>query len=458
MDVRYPNEAEWSLVSVLATGKCRDHLNTLQRIVGEDFASTDAGLIYNVEIALMTSRKPVGLDQINIELTRMYGNNNADRIMMNLISSFRETQFNAFAIPQYVGVIEEASRRRALDKIGSEMCAAASDGSADIQHVIDSARTALRSAVRDDGGHITGAEAALSAYEAAEQQQKPIPTGFAELDDALCGGLCKPELTIVGARPGKGKSALLLAMAMNAAKAGKHTAYFSLEMSAIQIGQRELAAMSNVSVSRQRYGVDALTQDDWARLSEGIAVVGQQGLGEFLHIYTKPGITVERLSGLAQNAADRGELDLLVIDYIQLMRTVLKTRSDFERIGIVSKSLKELALMLDVPILTAAQVRRQDSASGAQRAPGLAELRGSGDLEQDADNVLLIHSPETADDDSLRHLPPEHERIFERARTWQRLPFSIDVAKQRQGPLRRTWCFFEPKTMRFYDDKYSIGG
>lgn len=458
MDVRYPNEAEWALVSVIATGKPIEKPDLLQKISGDDFSSVDAGLVFKAEMALMAQRKRTTLDIINIELTRLYGENEADRIMMNLISSATQNQFHSSAFAEYIDVIADGAQRRALDKLGSEICAAAIDGSSDIQKAIDSARTVLRKVIKDDSESMSGADAVIAAFEAAESRVRPIPTGFTELDEVMCGGLSKPELTIVGARPGKGKSAFLLAIAMNAAREGKHVAYFSLEMSPIQIGQRALASASNVSVSKQRYGADVLTDDDWTALADGVAALGTQGMGEFMHVYTTPGITVERLCSMAQNAMDRGELDLLVIDYLQLLRTVQKTRSDFERLGIVSKTLKETALMLDVPILTAAQVRRQDSASGAQRAPGLAELRGSGDLEQDADNVLLIHSPETPDDEALRRLPLNHDRIFERAQMFGRLPFSVDVAKQRQGANARTWCFFEPKTMRFFEDKYNTGG
>jgi replicative DNA helicase len=180
--------------------------------------------------------------------------------------------------------------------------------------------------------------------------------------------------------------------------------------------------------------------------------MSENGQREFMHLYTGHGVTIEKLTSMAQNALDRGELELLVVDYIQLLKTVQRTSSDFERLSMVSKGLKELALTLDVPILTAAQVRRQSGGGGVLRAPGLDELRGSGDLEQDADNVLLIHSPDTPDDDSLKRLPDEHAGIFERAMQRGMKPFSIDVAKQRQGALRRTWCMFLPKTMTFYED------
>ena len=456
MDVRYPSDAEWAVVSILADGKAIDKRDVLQRIDGEDFANLDVACIYKAETAMMARREQPMLDTVSIELAKLYGQDEADRIMMTFMTRWTEFHRNGFALAQYVDAIAEASQRRRLDALADEMKTAAQDASTDVSAYIDNVRSSMRKMSRDDGKQVSGADAVIAAYEAAERREKPIPTGFAELDEVMCGGLMKPELTIVGARPGKGKSAFLLAVASNAAMNNKHTAYISLEMSEIQIGQRVLASASEVSVSRQRFGADVLTDKDWEKLAAGVEWVGNQGIGQFLHIYTAPGLSVERLSAIAQNAVDRGELDLLVVDYLQLLKSTQKTRSDFERLGIVSKTLKELALALDIPILTAAQVRRQDNFGGAQRAPGLSELRGSGDMEQDADNVLLIHSPETPDDESLKRLPKKHEYIYDRATVAGFLPFSIDVAKQRQGANMRTWCLFKPSTMRFIEDKYEV--
>lgn len=453
MNLMYPAEMEWALVGIIASGHTIPDKEALQTLRKEDFGDEQAGCVFGVEMGLMARRMPPKMGDIAVELARVYGDKRGDKVMGIVIEAVKRFGLNGHAVKTYVNAVAEGARRRALDRLGTELKQAAGDAGSDIDKTADLARVSLRESVRETGTWISGAEAGMLAIEAAEANVKPIRTGFRELDSTLCGGLMKPELTIVGARPGKGKSAFLLAVAMNAARAGVHTCYISLEMSAVQLGQRALAAASNVSVSKQRAGGEMLTESDWKALADGVCELDQRGAREYLHLYPTYGMTVERLTGIAQNAMDRGELELLVVDYIQLLQTEQKTRSDFERIGVVSKALKALALMLDIPILTAAQVRRQDSQGKALRAPGLDELRGSGDLEQDADNVLLIHAPETPDDATLKSLPGNHEGIFQRAQMLNAQAFSVEVAKQRQGANRRTWCLFRPMTMQFEPDQ-----
>jgi replicative DNA helicase len=294
----------------------------------------------------------------------------------------------------------------------------------------------------------------MMAYTEAEHPHNAIPTGFTELDEYMCGGLCAPELIIAGARPGKGKSAFLMAAAMNAARNGKHIGYFSLEMSPVQNGQRALSSTSLVGIGKQRKGPAALTEQDWAAMSAGLERLHDDMDGRF-RMYRGYKLTFEKIEMLARHARERGELDMLVIDYLQLLRTAEKTTNDVERLGYVSKGLKQLALELNIPILTASQIRRQGAEETRRkggRAPTLDELRGSGDLEQDADTVLLIHSPEDPEDATLKHLPEKHLGIFERAQTAFAQAFTVEIAKQRQGPLGRTWCLFKPMNMRFFDD------
>lgn len=452
MNVLYPADAEWALVTLLATKPVGEYRDALQEITPDDFSQVGAGQAFAAIMAIFGRHERPDMMGVDAELTRIYGEETCRSVMRKIIGTAGKTLAANTFIPRYVSEIADSARRRKLFALADDLRKAAEDGTADVQAAIDAARCTLRDTVHDDGMWVSGTDAAMAAMEAAESREKPIPTGFPELDKVLCGGLLRPEMTIVGARPGKGKSAFLLAAAMNAAKAGRHVCYFSLEMSAVQIGQRALATASSVSVSKQRYGIDMLTDDDWKALADGLELLSDNGQREFLHLYTGHGVTIEKLTSLAQNAMDRGELELLIIDYIQLLKTMQRTNTDFERLSMVSKGLKELALTLDVPILTAAQVRRQSNGGGASRAPGLDELRGSGDLEQDADNVLLIHSPDTPDDETLKRLPDEHAGIFERAMQRGMKPFSIDVAKQRQGALRRTWCLFMPKTMTFYED------
>jgi replicative DNA helicase len=225
----------------------------------------------------------------------------------------------------------------------------------------------------------------------------------------------------------------------------------------MQNGQRALASTSLVSINQQRRGPKYLTDENWASLAAGIERISDSMGGRF-RLYKGTKLTLEKISMLARHARDRGELDLLVIDYLQLLKTSEKIANAVERIGYVSGELKQLALELEIPILTASQIRRQGAEDRRKnpRAPTLDELRGSGDLEQDADTVLLVHIPEDANDATVKQLEEssdnKHRGILNRASNAYGMPMTIEVAKQRQGPLGRAWCIFKGVTMRFIQD------
>jgi len=427
-----------------------------ERLRPEDFSDPAHREIFSCMLALALGSRKVDLVTLDAELTR--------RGKLDFIGGPAKLVEVSQSVPSaanvnaYIDIVLEKSKLRGVLAIAEAITRRANKDDADADKLIELIEGACGDitsrAQQRDAGWISGGDAAILAFEAAEKEEKPLPTGFSELDEKLCGGLRKPELTIVGARPGKGKSAFLLAASMSAVRAGFHVGYFSLEMSALQIGQRALASASLIGITKQRKGKKALTDEDWAALAGGLERLADDGMNDRMHVYQSYGLTIERLSNIARHARQRGELDLLVVDYIQLMRTAEKVSNDVERLGHISKGLKQLALMLDIPILTAAQVRRQsqDDSKKGGRAPTLDELRGSGDLEQDADNVLLIHSPDNPDDPTLKRTEGKHDGIYDRAMNACAQPFTVEIAKQRQGPTGRTWCLFKPMNMRFYED------
>lgn len=449
-------ESEQSVLGAMlrsseATGKA------VERLRPDDFSDPSHREIFSAMLTLALESKKVDIVTLDAELTKrgkldMVGGP-AKLVQVN------QSVPSAVNVDAYIDIVLEKANLRRLQAIAESINRKtnAQEMSADkIIELIEGACNDITTrAQQKDAGWISGGDAAVMAFEAAEREDKPLPTGFAELDDMLCGGLVAPELTIVGARPGKGKSTFLLASSMSAVRAGFHVGYFSLEMSALQIGQRALASASMVGISKQRRGKKTLTDQDWAALAAGLERLSDDGMNERMHVYQSYGLTIERLSNIARHAKQRRELDLLVVDYIQLLRTAEKVNSDVERLGHISKGLKQLALALNIPILTAAQVRRQsqDDSKKGGRAPTLDELRGSGDLEQDADNVFLIHSPDNPDDPTLKRIDDRHIGIWDRAKNAMASPFTVEIAKQRQGPTGRTWCLFKPTNMRFYEDR-----
>lgn len=431
-------------------------LKAVERLQANDFSTAAHREIFADMMAINFSNRKIDLVTLDAELTNR-GKLEAVGGASYLVELSRAVP-SAVNVDTYIETVLEAANNRRLQKIAEAIEKAVNSGEKTADSIIESIDGACNDITsrseKQGSGWLTGSDVVMMAFEAAEREEKRVPTGFNELDNLLCGGLTKGELTIVGARPGKGKSSFMTAVALAAVRSGAHVGLVSLEMSEIQIGQRILASASMVGISKQRKGKNYLQDEDWAAMNNGLERLGDAGI-ERLHVLKGFGMTIERLSSIARHAKQRGELDLLVVDYLQLMRTTEKVSNDVERLGRISKGLKQLALALDIPILTAAQVRRQgaDDRKSGGRAPTLDELRGSGDLEQDADNVFLIHSPETPDDKVFNGIEgTKHQGIYERALFKRVLPFTVEVAKQRQGPMGRTWCLFMPSMMRFMDD------
>lgn len=432
-------DAQRAIVGILAGGTPMGEAAALSR---EDFTDPDMSQAFSACRALDARGESISLAALDEQLTRDCGAERAEIVMQTTMDAMREYRLQAWGLKHAVRIVRESSRRRALARIGEAILRGAQDEQRDMDELIDSARTALSQAVQSRGGWIQATDACIAAYEAAERQEIPTATGVRDLDIILCGGLHGGELTVLGARPAVGKSAVLLQMALNAARNGIRVCFVSLEMSERQVGARILAAKSGVNAGLLRTGQD-IQESDWEALARGMELAGHD-CGDRLSLLVHGGMTVEELRMEVQNRVDVGACGLLIVDYLQLLKTKQKTNNDFERIGIVSRGLKAITLDFQIPVVAAAQVRRQN---GITRAPTLDELRGSGDIEQDADNVILLHKPDP-DDSSI---PGAFRNAAESARQNNMVLLSFDVAKQRQGMTARTYAIFNPARMRFHD-------
>lgn len=447
MDFLRPEEQELAVIGIIASGKAAD-LKPVHALSPEDFCNRQARQIFTAILALMLRQQRIEFSTLDAELTRQFGTAATTALMQTVLQAAQSYALQAWALPQYVAQVREGAQRRRMKKIGEALSCAAADGQREVSEVLSSAQAALRNCNTSSGGICSASDALIDAYDAAFYQAKPVATGIGELDAILCGGLRRGELTILGARPAVGKSSVLLQIARCAAQQGKRVMFVSLEMSAQQIGARILSANSGLNGGRLISG-QQLSDGDCDALARGLEVSGNDGT-ENLSLLVRPGLTIE---GLKQETLGRDDVDMLVLDYLQLLRSRQKTGSDFERLGIVSRGLKQIALEADLPLLTAAQVRRQGNGGGALRAPGLDELRGSGDLEQDADNVCLLHRVESLDDAVLRSrgYTARHSGLYEGVQAQGKQLLTIEVAKQRQGCTGRAWVIFDPARMRFTD-------
>ncbi|MBQ4361972.1 MAG: replicative DNA helicase, partial [Lachnospiraceae bacterium] len=250
-----------------------------------------------------------------------------------------------------------------------------------------------------------------------------LATGFADLD-RMTTGLQPSDLILIAARPSMGKTAFALNIGQYATmKLRKKVAIFSLEMSREQLVNRLLASASRVDAQVLRNG--SLREDDWERLVEGAGDVGESGL----IIDDTPGITVSELRTKCRQFQLEYGLDLVIIDYLQLMSASTRSRSENrqQEISDISRSLKTLARELEIPIVALSQLSRAVEKRDSKR-PMLSDLRESGAIEQDADVVMFLYRDDYYNKDS------EEPNVAE-----------IILAKQRNGPVGTIKLAWIPK-------------
>jgi replicative DNA helicase len=253
-----------------------------------------------------------------------------------------------------------------------------------------------------------------------------VPSGFADLDE-LTSGFQASELSIVAARPSMGKTALCLNIAAQAAVEGHGVAIFSLEMSRDSLVQRLLCAEARVNSQAVRRGT--LRDRDFTNLARAAGVLQQCPMW----VDDTASITLLEMRSKARRLKAEHDLGLIVVDYLQLMRSPEYAENRVQEVSDISRSLKALARELEVPVLALSQLSRASEQRGGDKKPQLSDLRDSGALEQDADVVIFIHRPEyyDRDDESIRGQA------------------EIILAKNRNGPTGAVKLRFASEYTRF---------
>lgn len=266
-----------------------------------------------------------------------------------------------------------------------------------------------------------------------------IPSGFTKLD-RLTSGWQKSELVIIAARPSMGKTALALSMARNmAVDHGKKVAIFSCEMSSIQLVNRLIIAETDIPGDKIRNG--RLTEEEWKQLDIRIKKLVQAPI----FIDDTPAISIFELRAKCRRLMAQHKLDIVIVDYLQLMSGPDNAGSREQEVSNISRSLKSIAKELNVPIIALSQLNRSVEMRGGTKRPLLSDLRESGAIEQDADMVVFIHRQEkfgmmTFDDGSST------KGIAE-----------IILAKNRNGPVDDVRLRFREERAQFVDiDEFDI--
>lgn len=318
----------------------------------------------------------------------------------------------------YARIVEETSIRRRMLAAANDMARLAFDQQRDIDTLIGEAEKEvfglsdrrLQHDLQPINTVISSYYDRIDELSKREEEIFGVPTGLHDLD-RLLGGLQKSDLLIVAGRPGMGKTGFLLSVAKNAAqKHKKHVAVFSLEMSAEQLVQRLISQETGIDSQRLRTG--KLKDEEWLLFTHAIEVLS----GTHIWLDDTPAITPLQLRTKCRRLHMEHQLDLIMVDYLQLMGGDSRNDNRVQEVSYISRNLKVLARELNVPVLAAAQLSRAVE-QRADKVPMLSDLRESGSLEQDADIVMFIHRPDALDKD---HPKQDVARLI--------------VAKHRNGP------------------------
>lgn len=266
-----------------------------------------------------------------------------------------------------------------------------------------------------------------------------VPSGFTKLD-RLTSGWQKAELVIIAARPSMGKTAFALSMARNMAiDYGRKVAIFSCEMSSIQLVNRLIVAETDIPADKIKNG--RLTEEEWKQLKHRIKKLVQAPI----FIDDTPAISVFELRAKCRRLMAQRKLDLVIVDYLQLMTGPENAGSREQEVSTISRSLKSIAKELNVPILALSQLNRSVEMRGGTKRPLLSDLRESGAIEQDADMVVFIHRQEKFG------IP-----TFEDGSSTKGIA-EIILAKNRNGPVDDVKLRFREEKAQFVDlDDFDI--
>lgn len=335
----------------------------------------------------------------------------------------------------YAGIVREKATLRELIQGANKALSLAHDSSEDAAAILDTVQQDVYGIAthRARGGFVAMPDLMLKdvwpALEALQSEKRAVtgvPSGLTDLDLEL-SGFQPADLIFIAARPSMGKTSLAMNMALHAATvASRHVGVFSLEMSRRQLGLRML--MSEARVDGQRMRTGFLNEGDYGRIAQAMNVVSEARL----HIDDSAALTIHEVRNRARRLKALVGLDLLVLDYIQLMRGDKSENRNLE-LGKLSAGLKALAKELDIPVIVLSQLSRALEARSDKR-PMLSDLRESGNLEQDADVVLFVYRDEVYNQDS------DDRGIAE-----------LIVAKQRNGPTGRSKVGFDGSQTRFFN-------
>ena len=390
--------------------------------------------IFEVILELYQNKKPVDINTLTTELVNKKLINTVGGVeYLNEITDSVATGAN---IEYYINTVVEKYTLRRMIEVATNIIKVSNDQETDVLAAVEQAeknilnvgkfrRTTEFRKVQDV---LTKAEEDLETLSKNKGRITGLTTGLIDLDN-LTEGLKPTQLVIIAARPAVGKTAFALNIACAAAKATKkNIAVFSLEMPAEQLVMRMISSLGQIDNKKLQTG--RLENDDWKRVSEAISQLSDTNI--FFH--DAGGITASEIKAKCRRLTTQGEgLGLVIIDYLQLIDSSNKySGSRQQEVSEISRSLKTMALELEVPVIALSQLSRSVE-KREDKKPVLSDLRESGSIEQDADIVAALHAPDVQ--------MPEGDDVP--------VPIQLIILKHRNGPIATIDMLFKKKTSTF---------
>lgn len=427
----HDEQAEASILGAILIDK--DALSDVVEFLRPEYFYKDSHIqIFTSMLSLFEKHEPVDIVTVTAQLKKMgkYKDIGGSSYLTEL-TNMVPTSAN---IEVYGRIVADHYVKRSLIGISATLSQDAFSEGRDVKDILDKAESEIL-AISEKRSHrdfIPIKDALAESFDRLDELHKRgsalrgVSTGFADLDHKLAG-MQDSNLLILAARPGQGKTAMILNIAQYISVVQKQTVgIFSLEMSKEELVDRLLVSQADVDAWRLKTG--KLSDDDFARLSEAM---GELAVAP-LYIDDTPGMNLFEMRTKARRLLVNQKLKLLVVDYLQLVDPGRHYDSRVQEVSMVSQSLKNLARELKIPVLAVSQLSRAVESRGS-KIPQLADLRESGAIEQDADVVMFLYRE---DQDSTEK--------------WEHQMVKLLIAKHRNGPLGEIDLIFKGDRIRFY--------
>ncbi len=428
------DEAEQSVLGAIMIDK--EAITVVSGILRPEHFYNDTNLlIYDVMLTLFDERKPIDVLTISSQLKKHRG---GDKIPSAYITDLVSAVPTASNVEYYAQIVKDVALKRSLIRISGEITDMSFEEDNETKDILDKAESSIFAVAQGNiiRDFVLLRETLSDTFDRIDELHQKgdglrgVRTGFKDLDNTL-SGMQKANLLILAARPGTGKTAIVLNMAQYAAQHEKKpVAIFSLEMSKEELVDRLVVSQSEVDAWKIKTG--RLNEEDWDKVSSAMGQLGDIPL----YIDDTPGITMAEMRSKARRLHLEHGLGLIVVDYLQLVNPGKQYESRTVEVSAISQGLKNLARELNVPVLACSQLSRAVEQRGEKR-PQLADLRESGAIEQDADVVMFIYRPDSEV-------------------TGNTIPTKLLISKHRNGATGEIDLLFRGDRMKFFNIEKGI--